>query len=96
MYRLCGITLTSLFWFSNAYAIYRFMQIAVWQRVMEINEAVVMRTLTVSVYFTSVCYAFATMPGFRFTSMSSVLKQGGPVQVSVSTCYGVDHPFTQG
>ena len=43
IFRFASMFILAFIWFSNAYAVYRFIQVVVWKRVMEINEGLVMR-----------------------------------------------------
>ena len=51
IYRFEGIFLNAFVRFSNVYAVYRFFQVVIWKRVMEINEGLVMRYRVFSVLF---------------------------------------------
>ena len=75
------------------YTIYRVMLIFVWKRIIEINEELALRIITMSVYGVTSTATFFMIPGHRFVSMTSATS-GESTPQSVFACHQ-DHPLVQ-
>ena len=76
---------TCIFVLFTIYTVYRVTLIAVLNRVIEINEDLALRIITVSVFATISGTLFYTVTGYRFNTMPSAIS-GNPVDVSVYSC----------
>ena len=88
-----GTSLASLAILSNVYSVYRLLQVVVWKRVIEINEGIAIRSITITIYCISAWLCGIMIPGLRFQSMSSAAT-GEPAKVQVASCY-LQHPISQ-
>ena len=84
----------SIFVLMTIYTLYRVTLIAVLKRVVEINEDLMLRIITISVFGFVGYGVMSIVPGYRFNSVASAVSGSQATRVSVYSCFS-DHPLTQ-
>ena len=83
----------SVFLLMTIYTLYRVILVTVLKRVIEIDEDLMLRIITISVFGVMATTMICLIPGYRFNTIVSVVS-GHQIAVSVFSCHQ-NHPMTQ-
>ena len=94
IFKMHWIVEGSLFVFLTIYTVYRVTLVVVLKRVIEINEDIMLRIITISVFGVMASAVFCLVPGYKFNSVASAASKNNQTLVSVFICH-LHHPMAQ-